>query len=888
MIVSNALALTLALCAWACTVAAQPRFDFDQTPGLLSKQVRPSHYALQLALDPDAERFSGEVLISVDVRQPVPHILLHAHELTARTSTLLGSDGERPLTVTADEKTQTWQLRPADGQPITPGTHRLRLGYDGRVQRSGSGLFGAPHQALGQPARMLATQLEAVYARMVFPAFDEPAFRSVFELTVRAPKGYEVLSNMPETAAVDEGALVRHAFAATPAMPSYLVAVAVGRFEALSGQAAGVPLRILTVPGKRDRAAYALKTTEQLLPYFNHYFGVPYALPKLDQLAVPSGRNGAMEDWGLISYGEGLLLFDPATGSVRQRRTIFNIIAHEVAHQWFGNLVTAASWDEIWLNEAFATWMARKATDHFNPEWQGRLRQRSFVDGAMERDAGPATRAIRSGSVPENRVFEVFDDITYTKGGAVLSMLEQWIGPEKFRAGLGAYMRARRFSNATAGDLWFHIGQASDSDVAKMAASWTDQRGFPLIHLASRCVDGGTHIELSQQRFSMTGAADGSRWQVPLVIRHGEATETLLLEGAQQSITLPGCPSLPPLLNPGGEGFYRVAYAPAQHATLAQAFDRLPPSARITLLSDTFALAQAGQATMAAYLDLLAALPRVQGADKSAAWSSTRSTLGFLDGALIGTPARAPLHAAARALLAPQLATLGWTPSSGEDSETEALRGNLIVELARFGDAATVARAQALFDADEAGRTPLPAALRASVIRAVARHADPARFKQLVARLKASPHEDDHWLYASSLAAVGDADLARQVLAMSLDGSLPPNIASRLPGMVAENPAHGELAYRFTIDHWTALSDLAGSMSGARSWLLPAAAEGFNRPEDAQRLLRDQQRLLGETGVANAQRIAAQIELLAAVRAREAERLREPLQSLANRLPRQP
>jgi aminopeptidase N len=386
----------------------------------------------------------------------------------------------------------------------------------------------------------------------------------------------------------------------------------------------------------------------------------------------------------------------------------------------------------------------------------------------------------------------------------------------------------------------------------------------------------------------MTGAADGSRWQVPLVMRHGERSETLLLAAAQQSVTLPGCPALPLLLNPGGEGFYRVAYAPAQHAALALAFDRLPPSARITLLSDTFALAQAGQTTMAAYLDLLAALPRVQGADKSAAWSSTRSTLAFLDNALIGTPARAPLHAAARALLAPQLAALGWAPPPGEDSETEALRGNLIAELARYGDTATVARAQALFDADEAGRTPLPAALRASVIRAVARHADAARFKQLVARLKASPHEDDHWLYATSLAGVEDADLARQVLAMSLDGSLPPNIASRLPGMVAGNPAHGELAYRFTLEHWAALSDLAGTMFGARSWLLPAAAEGFNRPEDAQRLLRDQQRLLGETGTANAERIAAQITLLAAVQAREAERLREPLRSLAAGLPRQP
>ncbi len=885
MKLSFSLALAWALLASAAHAASQSRFDFDQAPGRLSKDVRPSHYALQLTLDPDAEHFSGEARITLTVRKPVPAIVLHAQQLSARHSVLQAADGEqRPLGVTADDKTQTWQLRPLDGQPIAAGVFELHLAYDGQVQHTGAGLFAAPYPAAGKTTRMLATQLEAVYARLLFPAFDEPAFRSVFELAVRAPQGYEVLANMPAASVVAEGSQQLHRFAPTPTMPSYLVAVAVGRFDTLSGEAAGVPLRFLTVPGKRERAAYALASTEQLLPYYNSYFGVPYALPKLDQLAVPSGRDGAMEDWGLISYSEGLLLFDPATGGERQRRRIFSIVAHELAHQWFGNLVTAASWDEIWLNEAFATWLADKASEHFNPDWQGSLRQRSIVDRALERDGGPATRAIRSGSVPEDRVFEVFDNITYTKGGAVLSMLEQWIGEDKFRSGLGAYMRAQRFSNATAADLWFHIGQASDQDVASVAASWTNQPGFPLIGVASRCTDGNTLLELSQRRFSSTGAADASRWQVPLVIRHGDRNETTLLTAAHKTVTLEGCPTLPPLLNPGGEGFYRVAYAPAQHAALARAFDQLPPSTRITLLSDTFALAQAGQTSMSAYLDLLAALPRLQGADKAAAWASTQTTLGFLDTALTGTPARAPLHAAARALLAPQLAALGWAAAPGEDSETTSLRGGLIAELARYGDAATLARARALFDDDEAGRKPLPAALRDSVIRAVALQADSQRFGQLLARLKASPHDADRWLYASSLARVADGGRADQVLALALDGSLPPNIAARLPGMVAGNPAHGERAYQFTVEHWPALAALAGTMHGANSWLLPSAAEGFNRREQAQRLLRDQQRLLGESGAANAERVAAQIELRAAVQAREAKRLIAPLQALAKRV----
>jgi aminopeptidase N len=265
-----------------------------------------------------------------------------------------------------------------------------------------------------------------------------------------------------------------------------------------------------------------------------------------------------MEDWGLISYAEGTLLFDPASSDTETQRRVYSIVAHEVAHQWFGNLVTAASWEEIWLNEAFATWMAEKATDRFNPEWQVALRRRESIDHTMARDASPATRAIRSGAVREDRVFDVFDNITYVKGGAVLRMIEQWLGAETFRKGLAAYMAARRLSNATAGDLWHHIGEAGGRDVAAVAASWTDQPGFPLVQVTSRCEAGHTVVELAQSRLTDDGRTAPGRWQIPLVLRHDGATHTLLLSDAAQTQGLPGCPAEPLLVNPGGEGYYRV------------------------------------------------------------------------------------------------------------------------------------------------------------------------------------------------------------------------------------------------------------------------------------------------------------------------------------------
>src|SRR5436309_1136005 len=379
-----ALALAAALTLPAAALA-QPRFDFDTAPGRLTKDVVPSRYALTFDLDPARDGFSGQAAISLRVRKTVASFAVHAHELKADGATLIGAQGPRALRIERDEAASLWRLVPADSQPIAAGDYTLRIAYAGVVHTSGEGLYRVDYQAGGQPARMLATQLEEIHARTLFPAFDEPAFRAVFEISVRAPRALEVASNMPQVEQRADGNATLHRFAPTPSMPSYLVALTVGRFDVLAGEAAGVPLRILTAPGKREQARYALEVTRQVLPYYNAYFGVPYALPKLDQLAVPGVRDGAMEDWGLISYTEAALLLDAKTSSPHTQRGIFATAAHEIAHQWFGNLVTASSWDEIWLNEAFATWMEHKASDHFNPAWQVPLNERRHIDRAMLR-----------------------------------------------------------------------------------------------------------------------------------------------------------------------------------------------------------------------------------------------------------------------------------------------------------------------------------------------------------------------------------------------------------------------------------------------------------------------------------------------------------------------
>ena len=881
--------LSLAIGA-AAEAHAQPRFAFDETRTVLPKTVLPSHYTLSLQLDPQRQQFSGQAVVDVAARQRVPSIELHAQGLKARRVLLHSGRQTRTLRVAADDRSGTWRLTPADGQPIAAGEHRLDIRYRGRVNRSGEGLYRADHQAEFQgrrrPATMLATQLQAVNARRVFPGWDEPLFRATFDIDVTAPKGWQVLSNQPLAKRETVRGGVRHRFAATPSMPSYLVAVAVGKFDVLESESGGVPLRIFTAPGKRDLAQNAMGVTQQVLPYYSNYFSTPYALPKLDQLAVPGTREGAMEDWGLISYVEDALLYDPARSSPRTERGIFDTVAHEIAHQWFGNLVSVALWDEIWLNEAFATWMASKATERLRPQWQSQLSAREWLDRTMARDATAATRAIRSGKVDEAGVFDVFDNITYNKGGAVLSMLEQWIGEDAFQRGLAAYMKERRLLPATAGDLWHHIGRAADRPVADVAASWTDQPGFPLIDASAACESGRTIVSLKQSRFtSSDGAASSALWRVPVRVAHGELRPTWLLDTAQAAFELPGCDAAPFVVNAGTRGFYRVRYSDELQQRLLSGFVGFPASDRVALLADSFALAFTGRQALAQHFAWLAQVPRAAGAGRAPLFAMAASQLRQLDRVLHGTPSQERMRAAARALLGPELARLGWTEQAQDDAEVRRLRGVLISALAQFGDADVVARsrtlwAAALAPAGKAGSPALPGSLRGPVIGAVARNASAEESQALWAALRGANSEEDRWLYARALSADPNPARAKRLLEASVAGWLPPNVATELPSIVAGEPRHAALAYDFATAHWPQLAKLAGNgVFGARAWLLPGAADGFHERDAADRLRADQRRLAGATGAAPAETVAAAIEVRAALREREAERLGASLTS---------
>ena len=527
--------------------------------------------------------------------------------------------------------------------------------------------------------------------------------------------------------------------------------------------------------------------------------------------------------------------------------------------------------------------MAKKTTERFRPEWQSQLAGRHWLDRTMERDAGDATRAIRAGPVSEASVFDVFDGITYTKGGAVLSMLEEWVGPDAFQRGLAAYMQERRMAPATAGDLWHHVGRAVERPVAAVAASWTDQPGFPLVEVDARCEADRSVVTLRQSRFTMHASAPGRAlpvWQVPVRLARGAVVDTLLLDAPERRFESAGCAEAPLLVaNAGGRGFYRVRYADAERARLVERFASLAPADRVVLLSDSLALAQAGIEPLARHFEWLARLPSVADTGRAPLYALAAAQLDLLDEALTGTPAATAVRNAARALLAPELARLGWQVASGEDPEATRLRARLIGLLARMDDPAVVAAAKERFGAALGPqRSTLPGSIRAAVIRAVGHHADRREFDALWTALHATTSQEDKQLYLAALTSTRDAASAQRLLALSLDPRLTPELASGLPGMVADVPAHAAAAYAFAVANWRALAQRVGDgVFGERAELLPSAAGAFFERADAERLRTDQSRLAGATGAMAADRVAARIELRAALREREAQRLADAL-----------
>ncbi len=835
----SSLSLAVAVPAHAQKAAvAAPAIDAaplaKSVPSQLPRIARPSHY--DIAITPDAEglTFTGRVAIDLDLFESSNSITMNALDLSFAGASLSKADGSDtvPLMATLDAADQTVTfVAPA---ALAPGKYRLTADYTGVINTQANGLFALdyPDKATGEPRRGLFTQFEAADARRFVPSFDEPSYKASFTLTATVPADQLAVSNMPaeREAAAANGMKTVH-FGTSPRMSSYLLFFGAGDFERMAKESeSGVEVGIVSPRGSSEQARFALDSLAPLLTYYTDYFGQPYPLPKLDNIAGPGQSQffGAMENWGAIFTFERILLDDPAITSEATRQAIYGVQAHEVAHQWFGDLVTMAWWDDLWLNEGFASWMATKVTDHFHPEWQPLLLRVGGRESAMGLDAYQTTHPILQTIRTVEDTNQAFDAITYRKGEAVISMLEAYAGEDVWRDGLRRYMAAHKYENSRTDDLWNAIEAAGAKGLTAIAHDFTGQPGIPLIRMTgSKCKGGINLISVTQGEFSRDrrGTIDSEtrRWQVPMLVRTiGGKEQRIVVRDGKASIKADNCGAT--ILNGGQLGYFRTLYTGEALDALRRAFSSIEPIDQLGLLSDNFALSVAGYQPMGAALGLLAAVP---GDASPYVLIETADRYAQLYGAFDGDAAtQATIAARGAAALRPALTRLGFDPKDGEPALDAVLRADVIRALGTMGDAAVLGEARrrfALLDSDPRALDGSAKGLWLDIVAANASAADWDKLRRLAQASKSAVERST--LY-TLLGAPKDDALAQRALDLSLTGEPGQTVSAAIIGRVAGY--HAEAAVAFVEAHQAEVDKLTDA--SARVRFLASLALNSNDP----------------------------------------------------------
>jgi aminopeptidase N len=795
----------------------------------LPRGVAPSHYDVSITPDAAAGSFAAKATISVDVLAPTRSMTLNALDLKFSSATLTPAGGGAPVAaqVAVDQATQTATF--TFPRQLATGAYKLALDYTGVIDTQAVGLFSLDYDTPEGKRRALYTQFENSDARRMIPSWDEPAYKASFALTAVVPAAQMAVSNMPITnsEALPDGR-ARVAFAPTPKMSTYLLFFGLGDFERARATVDGTELGVVTRKGAIAQAAFALESSKAVLREFNDYFGVRYPLPKLDNVAGP-GRSqffSAMENWGAIFTFEYAMLYDPAISTQANKEEVFGTAAHEMAHQWFGNLVTMSWWDDLWLNEGFASWMESRTTGRLHPEWNTSLRAIDVRDRAMVRDSVASTHPIVQHVETVEQASQAFDDITYQKGEAVIRMLEGYVGETAWRNGVRAYIKAHAYGNTVSDDLWKSLEKAARKPVTAIAHDFTLQPGVPLIRVADVvCSNGSSSIKLTQGEFSRDRPDKKPlAWRVPVVAQTAGAAQQarMVVAGGKGAMSVPGCGAV--IVNAGQSGYYRTLYAPKQFAVLAAAFGKLAPIDQLGLLADSAALGMAGLQDASRVLDLAAATPL---SAEPQVWERIASVFSSIHGMYGMEAARRKRFADfAIARLAPVMAQVGWDARAGEPATVANLRESLAGTLGALGDAATIAEAQRRYGAMGSDQAAVPGPLRAAILSVVARNADAKTWHALHAAAVAekTPMIKDH-LYRL-LAAAADPALAQRALDLALTDEPGVTLSAAMVARVAED--HPDLAFDFALANIARIGQRVDSSS--RSRYFPRLASGSADP----------------------------------------------------------
>ncbi|RVT43395.1 M1 family metallopeptidase [Sphingobium algorifonticola] len=802
-------AAVLALCLGTAPLAlAQPPAPMpapgggpaDTVTTQLPRNVIPTHYAITVTPDAPKLTFTGQVTIEIMVTKATDSITLNAADLTfGKVSIARGKMAATEGTATVDAAAQTATLR--FPQALTPGRYSLFIDYAGVINTQANGLFALDYKDnAGQDKRALFTQFEAPDARRFVPSWDEPSYKATFDLSAVIPSDQLAVGNMPvksKTATATGKTLVT--FGTTPKMSSYLLFFGLGELDRATKMSGATEIGVVTGKGNTGKAQLALDGAVEILPWFNDYFGTPYPLPKLDNVAGPGQSQffSAMENWGAIFTFERALLVDPKFTSEATTRRIYETVAHEMAHQWFGDLVTMAWWDDLWLNEGFASWMATKVTDKLKPQWEMLLTRVGGKEAAMALDAFATTHPVVQKITTVDEVNQAFDAIAYQKGEAVITMLESYAGEDVWRTGIRAYMQKHAYGNTLTDDLWRAVEGAGAQGLVTIAHDFTSQPGIPLVTVESaQCKGGMTTLSLKQGEFSRDAKGKTPlRWHVPVMAQTiGGAAQRMILNGSG-TMTLPGCGGY--VVNTGQAGYYRTLYPADNLSALTGSFTKLPAIDQLGLLADNWALGIAGYQPIARPLDMIAAVP----ADASPAVLAALP--GYLQGAYFmfeGKPdMEAKVSAYASAKLTPVLAAIGYDAKPGEGPQVPLLRQTLVDTLGAMGDRTVVAEAGRRFAALANDPAALDGPLKNVWLGIVATNADQATWDRLRAMANAAPTALEKSQLFALLGEAKDPKLAQQALDLALTDE--PGKTTSAAIIASVGYTHSMLAVDFVLAH---------------------------------------------------------------------------------------
>lgn len=792
-----------------CRAAFCSAMSGEQVSGRLPKFVTPLNYEIELKPDLKQRTFDGRSTISVKVLKSTQVVELNALNLQISSVRYVSKEGKelKAASVTTSKESRRATVR--FDVPLTPGEGRLDFVFSGELNSKLVGFHIVKYKSQdGEEKCGAVTQFEPTDARRAFPCWDEPSIKATFDISLVVPKGLTALSNtnvISDTEVVGDPTLHKVAFSTTPKMSTYLVGFVVGEYDYIEATSSdGVLVRVYSPCGKAEQGNFALEVATKALPFYKSYFNIAYPLPKLDLVAVPDLAAGAMENWGIVTYRESCLLVDSQNTSAERKQRISLIVAHELAHQWFGNLVTMEWWTNLWLNEGFASFIEYLCVDHLFPEFDIWTQ---FVTAtysqALELDALDNSHPIEVPVRHPSEIDEIFDDISYNKGASVIRMLHNYIGDQNFRKGMYLYLTKHLYSNTTTEDLWHSLSEACSMPVEAIMDTWVKQKGYPVISVSSRQDGDNRILSLTQEKFSADrrSSKDGSLWMVPISIVTSKdptaVAKQILLESSSTDVVLEGVSSTEWVkLNLGTVGCYRTHYSPEMLSQLIPAVKNkeLLPLDRFGLLHDMVALVQSGRKST---VEVLCLMKAYTDEENYIVWSSINSCLSKLNQLLSYTDFQPLFHAYGRQLLGAIFSKVGWDSKPGEGHLETLLRSTVIGRLARFKDEAVLTEAKKRLEAHIAGTAIIPADIRSVVYQAAASTADRKLYDALLKLYRSTDLQEERNRIAAGLAAVTDPELIQATLEFALSSEVKTQDAVFVIISCVATPISRDMAWRF-------------------------------------------------------------------------------------------